>query len=114
MLRGTPFDFEGKRVVPTLDSVVQAQPGGGLSFYFVFYPGEGAAERPRAALEFFRDGQSVGKAALDLPQPEEAGMVPYVASLPMDNFEPGQYELRLIAIQGDSVVEEMTAFLVQR
>lgn len=114
VLRGAPFDFEGKRVVPTLDSVVQAQPGGGLSFYFVFYPGEGAAERPRAALEFFRDGQSVGKAALDLPQPEEAGMVPYVASLPMDNFEPGQYELRLIAIQGDSVVEEMTAFLVQR
>lgn len=111
---GAPFNFEGKRVVPTLDGVVQAQPGGGLSFYFVVYPGEGVAEPPRAALEFFRDGHSAGKAALDLPQPGPSGTIPFVVSLPMDNFEPGQYELRLVAVQGETGVEEMTSFSVQR
>jgi len=39
-------------------------------------------------------------------------VIPYVASLPLANFTPGNYEVRTIVKQGSSVAEERTAFSV--
>jgi VWFA-related protein len=109
-----PYRFEDKRVVPTLDNVVEAAPGGGLSFYFVVYPSDGNGEKPQLTMELSRDGAPVGSAAQELPAANATGVIPYIASFPLSNFPPGQYELRTVVKQGASAAEERAVFTVAK
>jgi hypothetical protein len=48
-----------------------------------------------------------------LPAPDAQGKIPYIAKLPLDNFKTaGNYELRVIARQGQQAVEEHTFFTI--
>jgi hypothetical protein len=63
-------------------------------------------------MEFVKDGNSMGQASPELP-PIKDGRIPYVASLPLENFAPGTYELRLTVSQGAAVVEQKATFTIK-
>jgi len=105
-----PFRFQSGKVVPTLGEPVKSGAGAPLAFYFVVYPAKGLAERPQLTLEFYRDGDSIGQAPLELPAPDENGRIPYAAEIPAASFAPGQYEVRAIIRQGSSTAEERALF----
>ena len=57
-------------------------------------PGAGdAPARTSLALEFSRDGEAVGRSSPELPAPDAAGRIPYVASVPTQSLKPGRYEV---------------------
>lgn len=64
-------------------------------------------------LEVLLDGQSSARGQIDLPAPDAQGKIPYIAKLLLDTFKTaGQYELRIIARQGQQAVEEHTFFTI--
>ena len=107
-----PFHFQGGKVVPTLEESIAASTAGELSYYFVVYTSNAAGDKPQLTMQFTKDGAPVGQASPELPAPDKDGVIPYVASLPLANFTPGNYEVRTIVKQGNSVAEERTAFSV--
>jgi len=106
-----PFHFQGGKVVPTLEESIAASTAGELLYYFVVYTSN-AGGKPQLTMQFSKDGTAVGQASPELPAPDKDGVIPYVASLPLANFTPGNYEVRTIVKQGSSVAEERTAFSV--
>ncbi len=75
----------------------------------------GSADKPQLILELIlevlQDGQSIARGQIDLPAPDKQGKIPYIAKLPLDNFKTaGIYEIRVIARQGQQVVEEHAFF----
>lgn len=109
-----PFQFQDKRVVPMLDNTVLATPGRGLSFYLIVYPAQGDATKPQLIFELSKDGAPLGTVGAELPPPNEQGVIPYIASFPLEAFPPGQYELRAIVKQGAGAAEEKAVFNVEK
>lgn len=106
------FRFQNSRIVPTLENQVQFAPERGFSFYFVVYPSSTDSSKPQLLMELSKDGTPIGTARPDLPAANERSEIPYVASFPMANLQPGQYELRAVVRQGASSSEEKTVFTI--
>ena len=63
-----------------------------VSLFLVAYPRAGSSREAEPALEFSRDGAVVGRSTAELPAPDAAGRIPYVASVP--DAEPRAGALR--------------------
>ena len=106
-----PFRFQTGKIIPNLGEPIKATAGGELGVYTVVYPVAGSADKPHLILEVLQDGQSIARGQIDLPAPDKQGKIPYIAKLPLDNFKTaGTYEIRVIARQGQQVVEEHAFF----
>ncbi len=107
-----PFRFQTGKIIPNLGEPIKPDAGGELGVYTVVYPLAGG-DKPQLILEVLLDGQSIARGQVDLPAPDAQGKIPYIAKLPLDNFKTaGNYELRVIARQGQQAVEEHTFFTV--
>ncbi|HYN05278.1 MAG TPA: VWA domain-containing protein [Vicinamibacteria bacterium] len=86
-----------------------------VSLFLVAYPAAGVAEgvaKPSLTLEFSRDGAVVGRSTAELPAPDAAGHIPYVASVPTQSLAPGRYEVAAIVSQGDTAARERAFFTI--
>jgi VWFA-related protein len=108
-----PLHFEGGRVTPTLSDSMPGGPGKQLAFYFTVYPDAAKTEQPELTMQFFKDGQPLGKANAPLPKPDKNGVIPYISYVPADNFTAGQYELRTIVKQGSETAQETVFFTIE-
>ena len=94
-----PFIVGKKRVIPTLQDNVPAGGNNALSFFFTLYP-SAAEDKTTATIEFLSDEKSLGVFPVDLPQPQANGSIPYIATVPLAEFKPALYEVRVRALQG--------------
>lgn len=101
-----PFQFDGGKVTPSLEDTVKGGKGSIVSVYFHVYKQMGVATEPALTLEFLQDGKMIGKGDLQLPAADASGRIPYVASMPVESLQPGQYEMRAVVRQGDKAVSE--------
>ncbi|BDC49859.1 hypothetical protein F183_A21750 [Bryobacterales bacterium F-183] len=92
-----PFVVMQNRIIPTLSDKI---PNKALSLYFVVYPMPDASDKPSALMEFYKDDIKLGEGPVDLPPALPDGRIPYIANIPADKFQPGLYEIRVIARQG--------------
>jgi len=97
-----PLEFlssptEGKRVIPKLitDLAANATPYA----YFVVYPDQSIADKPKIQAEFWVGGQLLAKQVADLPPPDATGAIPMLINTAA---KPGPCELRITALQGNS------------
>lgn len=90
-----PFRTEQLRIVPSLDVPISRETNPQVSAYVVVYPDHGRT--PALAFEFVRDGEVIGRSAVELPPVDEDGRIKYVASFPTTVFQPGTYTLRAVA-----------------
>jgi VWFA-related protein len=95
-----PLEFqssptEGQRVIPELatDLAAIATP----YVFFVVYPDQSIADKPKIQAEFWVGGQLLAKQVADLPAPDATGAIPMVISTAA---KPGNCELRITALQG--------------
>lgn len=96
-----PLQFEGGKVVPSLGDPVQKGPGVSFSYYFVIYPAAGA-EKPQLTMEFRSGGNLLGAVPVELPAPDPDGRIRYIATIPIDPFPAGEYEVKAVVKQGAS------------
>jgi VWFA-related protein len=105
-----PFQFQGGRVTPTLNSSLKGGQGAMLAMFFTVYPDKAMADKPTIRIEYLKDGQVVGHGELELPPADAQGRIPYIMSSSAEAMPPGAYEIRATAKQGNSTAEER-AFL---
>jgi VWFA-related protein len=108
-----PFYFPGGKITPTLADVLKGGPGNFLPFYFSVYPDRSIKDGVKLTMAFYREGQYLGAAETPLPEIQQDGRIPYIASLPADKFTPGAYQIRIGVIQGTAKVEENVTFQVE-
>ena len=95
-----PLEFQLGTVVPATEFVIPKSLGGNVSYYFVVYPDKSSSEKPTLLMEYYLDGQLVGKGAPELPAPQENGWIPYIATTPSSAFPPGDFTMKVTVAQG--------------
>jgi len=90
-----PFEFSSSRVIPLLRSALTKDEKPYV--YFVVYPDKANADKPRVAVQFLADGKLVASQVADLPPADSSGAVPMVVAAAS---QPGDCELKIIAVQG--------------
>jgi VWFA-related protein len=108
-----PFVVELGKIVPNLTGRTFKGSGGNLLVYLVVYPSGSIADPAALELQILQNGELLGGSVLDLPEPNDRGEIPYVATLPIDQLEPGSYEIRAVARQGESAAVEHGFFTVE-
>jgi len=106
-----PFRTGAMRVAPNLELPVSKAANTQISAYVTVYPGP-AGGVPSLTFEFIRDGKVIGRSTAELPAPDEAGRIKYVASFPTEIFAPGEYGLRAVAAQGAASASSQTRFVL--
>jgi VWFA-related protein len=104
-----PLRNGSTRIVPFVGEPT-FQAGETVSLFLVAYPAEGRTAG--LTLEFSRDGAIVGRSSADLPLPDAAGRIPYVASVPTQSLPPGRYEVTVVVKAGDAAARGQTFFTI--
>jgi TonB family protein len=82
------------------------------NFYVTLYPQDGNPEPLGAEILLFQDGRQVGQGEIKLPSPERSGEIRHFGSLPIGSRAVGDYEIMLVARQGDAEVRESASFSI--
>ena len=101
-----PFQFQGGRIVPTLNEDLKSIKGAQMAIFFIVYPEGGASVAPQANVQYFKQGEVAGSAILQLPSVDAQGRINYVLSSSLDAMPPGNYEVRVTVRQGSAAVTE--------
>ncbi len=102
-----PLHFASGKVTPSLGDVYPA--GTEIPLYMVVYP-NGAMPAPSLSIEVLQDGRRVSVASPNLPTPDASGAIPFMSAI---HPSPGQYEIKVTARQGSSLVTRAIALRVQ-
>lgn len=105
-----PFRVDRTRVVPNLNLPIPKAQNANLSVYFVVYTEPGAT--PKMALEFLQGDTLLARAKPELPAAGPDGRLPYVVTVPIEGFAPGEYSVRGLVMHGGGVAESETAFTI--
>jgi VWFA-related protein len=100
-------------VTPSISPVVKKSSTTGLPFYVVVYANKSSAEVPSLQMEFDRDGQLLGRIPAELGKADAQGRIPFVVTAPIEKFDPGNYQVRFIAKQGNEAAVETTTFTIE-
>ncbi len=101
-----PFLLTDSRLVPGLGDSIRSEANSSIFFYFVAYPDRARTEKVQLTLQFLQNGLAVSQAQIDLPAADAQGRIPYLATVPSESLQPGDYEVRAVVSQGDSAAEE--------
>lgn len=101
-----PYQFQGGRITPTLNTTLKIVKGAQMALFFVVYPDAAAGAPPQAIVQYFKDGEVAGSANLQLPAADAQGRINYVLSSPLDAMSPGNYEVKVLIKQGNAAVAE--------
>ncbi|MDX2032079.1 MAG: VWA domain-containing protein [Blastocatellia bacterium] len=113
-----PFRFADGKIIPNLGDPILPTKDAKISFYFIVYPAAAPNEKPAKPpkptllLEFLLDGEVIARATPDLPGPDARGRIPYIATVPMETFKGGRYEVRAVVQQGAQSAEEHAFFTI--
>ena len=105
-----PLHFGELVVYPNLGEPLRKSVTKQLAFFFTAWPAQGSTEKLKLTLEVFQNGRSLGQIPAELPAADEKGSVKYASALPLDNFPPGSYELRVTVKDGQSSLSRAAQF----
>ena len=88
-----PFLYGDMLLYPNAGAPLRRGRDAELTFYFAFYAAP--PEDPSAAVEVLHSGRPLASVPVEVPRPSADGRVQHVGKLPVGNFPPGTYELRL-------------------
>jgi hypothetical protein len=77
--------------------------------YFFVYPDKTSADKPKITVELLANGRVIAKRTEELPPPDAYGTIPMHLETPAS---PGNWELRITAIQGAGSVTESARYSI--
>jgi len=111
--KNNPFHFGEVLIYPNTGEPLRKSAIKQLAFFFTAYQAKNATSTPKLTIEVVRNGQVVGRTAADLPAADASGRIQHASALPLDNFQPGAYELRITVKDGPTSVARSTPFTVE-
>lgn len=107
-----PFHFGELLVYPNLGEPVSKSKAKQLAFFVTAWPPKGSAAKMQLTFAILQNNRSLGKSSADLPAPDEQGQIKYASSFSLSDFQPGDYELRVMVSDGKNNVTRSTQFTV--
>ena len=80
-------------------------PGGSVTV--ILYQDQSISQKPSLEIEFLKNGQSLTKVPMELPEADAEGRIRYVMTIPAAAIPEGNYEIRATAQQGDTRAEAL-------
>ncbi|HEX6732443.1 MAG TPA: hypothetical protein VF074_20665, partial [Pyrinomonadaceae bacterium] len=109
--RDQPLRFGELLVYPNLGEPV-AKSAKQLAFFFTAWPAKRSTAALRLTVEILRNSLSLVKTDGPLPGADEMGQIKYASSFPLDQFQPGVYELKVTIADDKNSVSRSTSFTV--
>ena len=110
--RDQPFHFGELLVYPNLSEPIPKSTTKQLAFFLTAWPARGSSAALQLAFEILQDGRSLGKSSAQLPAADDQGQIKYASSFPLNEFQPGVYELKVTVDDGKNRVSRSTRFTV--
>jgi VWFA-related protein len=110
---GDPLLFEHQVITPSVNPVIKKSDAQGLPFYVVVYEDKTNKDKPGLVMEFSKDGQVLGNVPAALGAPDAQGRIQFVTTAPIAKLDPGDYQVRFIAKQGDEAAVESVTFTLE-
>jgi hypothetical protein len=102
-----PLVHDGVRIVPIPQPLLGA--GATPTAYFFVYPDKTIPDAPKLRVELLANGRLVARKMEDLPPTDASGAIPMHIETPA---LPGQWELRITALQGAGSVTESARYSI--
>ena len=77
------------------------------------YEDKTSKDKPGLVMEFSKDGQVLGNVPAALGAPDAQGRIQFVTTAPIAKLDPGDYQVRFIAKQGDEAAVESVTFTLE-
>ena len=88
------FRFNEVLLYPNLGEPLSKSEDKELTLFLTAYaPGDTSAAK--LSLEIAQSGRTVGQLSYDLPAADQNGRIQYASAIPLDKFQPGDYDLRV-------------------
>ena len=113
-LARSPLHFQERMVIPNLQQEINSKETPDLLLYFIAMIPTVGESKPTMDMIVSKDGQALGRLGeTDLPAPDEAGRVPYVAKLPLGSFGPGNYDVQVLINFSGVTTSNSVSFVIQ-
>jgi len=110
--RDQPFHFGELLVYPNLGEPIPKSTTKQLAFFLTAWPARGSSAALQLTFEILQEGRSLGKSSAQLPAADDQGQIKYASSFPLNEFQPGVYELKVTVDDGKNRVSRSTRFAV--
>jgi VWFA-related protein len=107
-----PFHYGELLIYPNLGEPIRKSAIKQLPFFFDVYMPKGAKAPPKLAIEVMQNSQPLARLQSELPAPDPAGLIQYASAIPLDSFQPGNYELKVTVNDGAASASRSIAFTV--
>ncbi len=102
--------FYGDTVIyPNMGEPFRKSTSSAVGFFFTVYGGSAPAAR-KATIEVRRGDQVAGRVTADLPAPDASGRTQFAGALPLQNFAPGTYDLKVTVADASGSATQQARF----
>jgi len=108
-----PFRVGDLMLVPNLGEPLHKASSKGLSMFVTIYPAKNSSAAPKMTIGLYLGGSPAGQLPIQLPAPDQNGRIQYTATIPIEAFPPGDYELRATVTDGLTKAMRSEHFTVQ-
>jgi VWFA-related protein len=108
-----PFHFGELVVYPNLGEPISRSSVQQLAFFLTAWPAKGSAESLQLKVEILQKSRSLAQTSAPLPAVDAQGRIKYASSLPLESFQPGDYELKVTVSDSKNSVNRSTQFTIK-
>ncbi|MBA3441123.1 MAG: VWA domain-containing protein [Pyrinomonadaceae bacterium] len=111
--QNNPLQYGEVLLYPNLYEPISKASSKQIAFFFTVYPIKGASAAPKLIVEVMQNNRALGRIAADLPAADAQNRIQYASALPLDKFQPGEYELKITVNDGQSTAGRTIEFTVE-
>jgi len=104
------FRFNELLLYPNLGEPLSKSDDRELTLFLTAYTPDALATK--LSLEIAQDGRKVGQLSYDLPPADQTGRIQYASVIPLDKFQPGDYELKVTVQSAKSSAVNYALFTI--
>ena len=108
-----PLHFGEIVIYPNLGEPFRKSITKQLAFFFTAWPARGSTEKLILTVEVLQDNRSLALIPAELPEPDAHGSIKYASALPITDFPPGNYELRVSLKDAHGSVNRSSYFKIE-
>jgi VWFA-related protein len=109
--QSNPFRVGNVLVIPSLGEPIRRTLKE-APFFFAIYTPPGTIAGPKLTIQLRQREQTLAQMPGDLPKPDAAGRIQYLAGLPLEKLPAGSYELRITVGDGTTTVTRSAYFTI--
>lgn len=108
-----PMVMAGKVIMPAVNATLKKADYESIPFYVTIYSDRKSTDKPTLRMEFSKDGTPLGAGSPVIGDADAQGRIQYIANAPIAKLEPGNYQVRFVARQGNEEASETVTFTIE-